>query len=114
MAGGTTISTDNDILEEIRGFYENLYKTDLGEDSTSLFQGFTKNLRNKLPKLPRDQRDLLEGKLTLEECKKALWCLRRGKSTGEDGFTVEFYQIFFELLGQEFSTVLMPHMTKMN
>ena len=102
VAGGTPISNDDDTLEEIRGFYENLYETDLGEDSTSLFQGFTENLRNKLPKLSRDQKDLLEGKLTLEECKRALWCLRLGKLSDEDGFTLEFYQIFFELLGQEF------------
>lgn len=100
--GGTTISNDDDILEEIRGFYENLHKTDLGEDSTLLFQGFTENLRTKLPKLSGDQRDLLEGKLTLEECRRALLCLRCGKSPGEDGFTVKFYQFFFELLGQEF------------
>ena len=29
-------------------------------------------------------------------------CLQCGKSAGEDGFSVEFYQFFFELLGQEF------------
>ena len=102
MGGGTTISNDDDILEEIRGFYENLYKPDLGEDSTSLVQGFTENLRTELPKLSGDQKDLLKGKLTLEECRRALMCLRCGKSPGEDGFSVEFYQFFFELLGQEF------------
>ena len=37
VEGGITISNDDDILEEIRGFYENLYKTDLGEGSTFLF-----------------------------------------------------------------------------
>ena len=92
MAGGTTISNDDDILEEIRGFYENLYKSVLGEDSTSLFQSFTENLRT----------ELLEGKLTLEECRRAMMCLRRGRSPGEDGFSVEFFLFFFELLGQEF------------
>ena len=102
VAGGTTISNDNDILKKIRDFYENLYKTDLGEDSTLLFQGFTENLRTKLPKSTEDQRDLLEGKLMLEECWRALTCLRCGKSPSEDGFTVEFYKFFFELLGQEF------------
>ena len=58
LEGGITISNDDDILEEIRGFYENLYKTDLGEDSTFLFQDFTENLRSKLPKLSGDQKDL--------------------------------------------------------
>ena len=29
-------------------------------------------------------------------------CLRCEKSPCEDGFSVEFYQFFFELLGQEF------------
>ena len=61
VAGGITISND-DILEEIRGFYENLYKSDLAEDSTSLFQGFTENLRTELLKLSGDQKDLLKGK----------------------------------------------------
>ena len=51
---GETISSDDDILEEIGGFYKNLYKSDMGEDSTSLFQGFTENLRTELPKLSGD------------------------------------------------------------
>ena len=102
VAGGTTISKEDDILVEIRSFYENLYNTDLGDDSTSLFQDFTDTLKTKLPKLSEDQRDVIEGKLTLEECRKALMSLRCGKSPGEDGFTVEFYKFFFELLGREF------------
>ena len=44
MVVGTTISNDDDIREEIRGVYKNLYKTDLREDSTLLFQGFAENL----------------------------------------------------------------------
>ena len=78
VAGGTTISNDDDILEEMRGFYENVYKKNLGEDSTLLFQGFTENLGTNLPKLSGDQRDLLEGKLTLEECRRALMCTVSG------------------------------------
>lgn len=89
--GGVIISNDDVILEEIRDFYENLYKSDLGNDSTSFFQDFMENFRTNLPKLMENQRDVLEGKLTLEECRKALTCLRCGKSPGEDGFTVEFY-----------------------
>ena len=72
VAERTTISNDDDILKEIRGFYENLYKSDLGEDSTSLFQGFTEILRTELPKLSGDQKDILEGKVTFEECRRAL------------------------------------------
>ena len=45
VAGGTTISKEDDILVEIRSFYENLYNTDLGDDSTSLFQDFTDTLK---------------------------------------------------------------------
>ena len=111
VAGGTTISNDDDILEEIRGFYEDLYKTDLGEDSTLLFQGFTENLGINLPKLSEDQRDLLEGKLMLEECR----CVSGVESHLVK--TVSLYNsINFSLnyWAKNFSTVLMPHMTIMN
>ena len=55
----------------------------------------------KIPKLSAEDRENLEGPLTYEECKKALDNFQTDKSPGEDGFTVEFYKFFFELLGQD-------------
>ena len=37
----------------------------------------------------------------IEECKKSLETFQNEKSPGEDGFTVEFYKCFFELLGTD-------------
>ena len=34
-----------------------------------------------------------------DECKQVLKTFKNDKSPGEDGFTVEFYKFFFELLG---------------
>ena len=41
----------------------------------------------------------MEGLSTYEECKKVLETFQKDESPGEDGFTVEFYQFFFELRG---------------
>ena len=46
-------------------------------------------------------RDELEGILTFEECKDTLKSFSNGKSPGEDGFTVEFYRCFFDILGND-------------
>ena len=52
-----------------------------------------------LPRLSDEERDNMEGLLTYEECKKVLETFQNDKSPG--GFTVEFYQFFFELLGHQ-------------
>ena len=44
-------------------------------------------------------RDEIEGLLKYDECKQVLQTFQNDKSPGEDGFTVEFYKFFFELLG---------------
>lgn len=102
VAGGAETSNDDDILAEIRDIYKNLYSSDMESDFEKSFHDFTENLSINLPKLTEDKRDALEGKLTLKDCRKALMCLRSGKSPGEDAFTIEFYKFFFELIGQEF------------
>ena len=55
----------------------------------------------KTPKLQDQQRNELEGKITLVECKVVLRTLSSGKSPGEDGFTWEFDNCSFDLLGQD-------------
>ena len=47
----------------------------------------------EIPKLHDADRDVLDGPLTYEECKKSLETFGNGKSPGEDGFTVEFLSI---------------------
>ena len=44
---------------------------------------------------------MLEGELTVEECRQILKTFSNGKSPGEDGFTVQFYVQFFELLAPD-------------
>ena len=41
------------------------------------------------------------GKITLEECRDVLRTFASGKSPGYDGFTWEFYNCFFDMLGQD-------------
>ena len=55
----------------------------------------------KTPKLQDQQRNELEGEITLVECKVVLRTLSSRKSPGEDGFTWEFYNCFFHLPGQD-------------
>ena len=59
-----------------------------------------------LPRLSDEERDNMEGLLTYEECKKVLETFQKDKSPGEEGFTVEFYHFFFELLGHHLITGL--------
>ena len=90
-------------MKEIHRFYADLYKAD-GEENTGaanrrVFDEFTHELN--FPKLSNAEWEALEGMLTKEECKKILRTFNLGKSPGEDGFTVEFYNTFYEILGQD-------------
>ena len=59
-AEGETISKDDDILEEIRNFYEILYTADRNIGSNESFQAFTENLKTNLSKLSEDKKSNLK------------------------------------------------------
>ena len=89
------------IMQELKARYEAPYKSQSEEtkvDSTD-FKNFCHNLQ--LPILSDLERDELEGKLTLKECKEILKTFPLGKSLAEEGFTVEFFNCFVEIFGQD-------------
>ena len=92
--------------KEIRNFYQTMYTSKInGNNSTSAYEhnqkidGFTKGLN--IPQLNVEEQESLEKDLTLEELKEALASFADKKSPGEDGFTKEFYQTFFDLMGKD-------------
>ena len=94
-----TLRENNPILNAIQQFYDNLY-TSVGHASQDTFQDFANDL--EVPKLSENERSSLEGPLSIRECKEGLELFQTNKSPGEDGFTVEFYKFFFDLVGQHF------------
>ena len=92
------MTKEEEILEEIERFYKELYTSTTSFKNTQ-FRSYIENL--ELPRLEDSASSELEGEITLKECKDILSTFSRGKSPGEDGFTWEFYNCFFYLLGQD-------------
>ena len=95
---GKSVTKEEEIVEEIEIFYKELYTSIISVENAQ-FTSFTENL--ELPRLEDSVSSELEGDITLKECKDILSTFSRGKSPGEDGFTWEFYNCFFDLLDQD-------------
>ena len=54
-----------------------------------------------IPQLSEEEQDPPETAITLKELKDALTSFANNKSPGEDGFTKEFYEFFFDLLWKD-------------
>ena len=93
-----TTTDETQILSMIQTYYSNLYNSQ-ATDAQDSFEIFTESM--EIPKLHDADRDVLDGPLTYEECKKSLETFGNGKSPGGDGFTVEFYKYFFHLVGAD-------------
>ena len=85
---GTPVTKEDEILKEIEIFYKDLFTS-------------TTSVNLEVPKLEDSVSSELEGEITLRECKDILCTFSSGKSPGEDGFTWEFYNCLFDLLGQD-------------
>ena len=101
LENGEIISDMKQVNLEIESFYSDLLETkSAGLLSTNFrenFSAFVENLGT--PKLSFEESMSLESDLTLGEIKNVLKSFQSNKSPGGDGFSKEFFETFFDLIG---------------
>ena len=87
--------------EEILNFYQRLYTSETTDD---LAQDYL--LNNLTQTLTDEDRDTVEGEITLDELFTAIKSFANDKSPGCDGLTADFYQTFFNVIGKDLAEVI--------
>ena len=96
---GTETEDQEVILKEEEKFYRSLYESSSNNKEIPESKIF---FQNKLIKpLREESAKILEGKATKEECINSLNEMKNDKSPGSDGLTSEFYQRFWEDIGDD-------------
>ena len=89
---GTEITETKEVLKCQRKFYENLYNENLIDaDDVPITEIIGENEN----KLTIEESEKLEGDIKIDELSNALKNMKNEKSPGLDGFTVEFYKVFW-------------------
>ena len=88
-----TVTNQNDIVKEVQNFYSSLYR-DQEVESCEI-----RDLVNDIPSLSEEEGKELEGEITLEEATCILKNMKNNKSPGTDGFSVEFFKMFWKKIG---------------
>lgn len=106
LENGEVISDFALVNKEIENFYGKMYTSKILGNNTSEVSEHNHNIHKfieglNIPQLNVEEQESLEKDLTFEELKEALTSFADNKSPGEDGFTKEFYEAFFDLLGKD-------------
>ena len=99
LENSETVTDEVQVRKEIEAFGD---KSTQVSNCNNKFEDFIEGL--DIPQLSKEEQEPLETELTLEELKAALASFANNKSPAEDGFTKEFYELFFYLLPLERST----------
>ncbi len=84
------LTDNNDILQEVKSFYEKLYERRDVEDCE------ISQMVTEIPHLNDEEAERIEGEITLNEASMALRNMKHSKSPGTDGFNAEFFKVFLE------------------
>ncbi|CAM2120300.1 unnamed protein product [Caretta caretta] len=90
---GIPLTDPEDMRGRARAFYANLFSPDpTNADACRV-------LWTELPTVSAGDQDRLELPLSLAELSEALYCMPTNKSPGMDELTMEFYHVFWDVLG---------------
>ena len=94
---GKIITDQQEILNETKLFYENLYSN---KDSQLIDINLYELFNNKdIKKLNKDESDSIEGPITYQEAALILKAMSNNRSPGSDGFSAEFFKMFWKKMG---------------
>ena len=85
LNNGQIISEPDDIIKEVKAFYQNLYTERAVEYCEIL------DMVEDIPTVNVEEHNSLEGEISLQEASFALKNMKNDKSPGSDDFTVEFF-----------------------
>jgi hypothetical protein len=95
---GIVQTNDETILEIAKEYYSNLYKTT--KPSQSCIDEYFDNIdEDAQVRLSEADKLKCDGEVTFQECSEVLSKMKKNKSPGLDGLTVEFYSKFWNVLG---------------
>ena len=97
MPDGKVISKQTEILVEAKQFFENLYTSK--DDKLDDINLNTELEGLNLPKLTIDESNQIEGLLTYEQAKYTLFHMKNNRSPGSDGYTADFFKVFWNKIG---------------
>ena len=92
---GDILTKQEDILSEVRDFYQDLFKNNDSDLDDLTEQKLDEIIHEKISKLTLDESNELEGPLSLTELNNSLRAMKNGKCPGVDGFPSEFYKLFW-------------------
>ena len=92
-SNGDVVFDDKDIVNEAKQFYEDLYSRK-NVDDISLH-----DVMYNPVKLNDNEKESIEGHISYQEALSALRNMKKDKSPGSDGFSVEFFKFFFIDIG---------------
>ena len=94
-SNGNIVTSAKEINRVFMDFYKNLYTSDTVFDSEKLKTWFSKI---QFPNLSTEQVQLLEAPIREEEVRKAIQSMQSGRASGNDGFPVEYYKLYIDIL----------------